>query len=135
MTATKLGWFLIRLPPAAQRDLARLLLDAAKAAPGAARAGTGDRLGDACGLHPETSRNGRCLADAAPGEALVVTNGRKMCLVDAAAFASLLQVALPDDIHMELSILAKRKRATLSELVKDALNLWLKTNGHELRVP
>lgn len=48
---------------------------------------------------------------------------------------SLLQVALPDDIHMELSILAKRKRATLSELVKDPLNLWLKTNGHELRVP
>jgi len=33
LTATKLGWFLIRLPPAAQRDLARLLLDAAKAAP------------------------------------------------------------------------------------------------------
>jgi hypothetical protein len=48
---------------------------------------------------------------------------------------SLMQVALPDDIHMELSILAKRKRATLSDLVKDALNLWLKTNGHELRVP
>ena len=33
VSCTKHAWALIRLPPAAQRDLARLLLDAAKAAP------------------------------------------------------------------------------------------------------
>ena len=36
---------------------------------------------------------------------------------------------------MELSILAKRRRMTLSRLVKDALNQWLDRHGHALRLP
>jgi len=48
---------------------------------------------------------------------------------------ALLQVAIPDDVHLELSILAKRRRMTLSHLVKDALNQWLDTHGYNLRVP
>jgi hypothetical protein len=48
---------------------------------------------------------------------------------------ALLQVAIPEDAHMELSILAKRRRVTLSRLVKDALNQWLDRHGHALRLP
>jgi len=47
---------------------------------------------------------------------------------------SLLQVAIDEDIHVELSIIAKRRRLTLSQLTKDALNDWLAAHGHELRV-
>jgi hypothetical protein len=36
---------------------------------------------------------------------------------------------------MELSILAKRRRITLSQLVKGALNQWLDSHGHALRLP
>jgi hypothetical protein len=48
---------------------------------------------------------------------------------------ALLQVAIPEDAHMELSILAKRRRITLSQLVKGALNQWLDSHGHALRLP
>jgi len=48
---------------------------------------------------------------------------------------ALIQVAIPQDAHMELSILAKRRRITLSQLVKTALNQWLDTHGHALRLP
>ncbi len=48
---------------------------------------------------------------------------------------ALLQVAIPEECHMELSILAKRRRMTLSQLVKEALNQWLDGHGHALRVP
>lgn len=48
---------------------------------------------------------------------------------------ALLQVALPEEAHLELSILAKRRRLTLSRLVKAALNEWLERHGHALRVP
>jgi hypothetical protein len=48
---------------------------------------------------------------------------------------ALLQVAIPEDAHMELSILAKRRRMTLSQLVKGALNQWLDSHGHALRLP
>jgi len=48
---------------------------------------------------------------------------------------ALIQVAIPEDAHMELSILAKRRRITLSQLVKGALNQWLDTHGHALRLP
>jgi hypothetical protein len=48
---------------------------------------------------------------------------------------ALLQVAIPDEAHMELSILAKRRRITLSQLVKGALNEWLASHGHTLRLP
>ena len=48
---------------------------------------------------------------------------------------ALLQVAIPEDAHMELSILAKRRRMTLSQLVKNALNQWLDSHGHALRLP
>jgi hypothetical protein len=48
---------------------------------------------------------------------------------------ALLQVAIPEEIHLELSILAKRRRMTLSHLVKDALNQWLDGHGHKLRLP
>ena len=48
---------------------------------------------------------------------------------------ALLQVAIPQDIHLELSILAKRRRMTLSQVVKGALNQWLDSHGHTLRLP
>jgi hypothetical protein len=48
---------------------------------------------------------------------------------------ALLQVAIPQEVHMELSILAKRRRMTLSQVVKDALNQWLDSHGHVLRLP
>jgi len=48
---------------------------------------------------------------------------------------ALLQVAIPEEAHMELSILAKRRRITLSQLVKAALNQWLDSHGHALRLP
>ena len=48
---------------------------------------------------------------------------------------ALLQVALPEEAHLELAILAKRRRLTLSRLVKAALNEWLERHGHALRVP
>lgn len=47
---------------------------------------------------------------------------------------SLLQVAIEEDTHVELSIIAKRRRLTLSQLTKDALNDWLAAHGHELRI-
>jgi len=48
---------------------------------------------------------------------------------------ALLQVAIPEEAHMELSILARRRRMTLSRLVKGALNEWLDSHGHALRLP
>lgn len=48
---------------------------------------------------------------------------------------ALLQVAIPEEAHLELSILAKRRRITLSQLVKGALNQWLDSHGHALRLP
>lgn len=48
---------------------------------------------------------------------------------------ALLQVAVPEEAHLELSILAKRRRMTLSRLVKAALNEWLEHHGHALRLP
>jgi post-segregation antitoxin (ccd killing protein) len=48
---------------------------------------------------------------------------------------SLIQVAVPEDIHVELSILAKRRRINMSRLVKDALNDWLAAHGQALRIP
>jgi hypothetical protein len=46
---------------------------------------------------------------------------------------ALLQVAIPG-AHIELSVLAKRRRMPLSQLVKNALNLWLETHSHSLRI-
>jgi hypothetical protein len=48
---------------------------------------------------------------------------------------SLLQVAIPEDVHVELSIIAKRRRMTLSQVVKTALNDWLTLHGHKLHLP
>jgi hypothetical protein len=48
---------------------------------------------------------------------------------------SLVQVAIPEDTHIELSIIAKRRRMTLSQVVKAALNDWLSRHGHQLRLP
>jgi len=47
---------------------------------------------------------------------------------------ALLQVAIPEDVHVELSIIAKRRRITLSQLVKGAVDQWLEAHGHTLRV-
>ena len=48
---------------------------------------------------------------------------------------SLIQVAIDEESHVELSILAKRRRITLSQLVKSALNDWLNAHGHTLKIP
>jgi uncharacterized protein YkwD len=47
----------------------------------------------------------------------------------------LIQVAVDEDIHMELGIIGKRRRLGLSRLTRDALNLWLETHGYSLRIP
>jgi hypothetical protein len=48
---------------------------------------------------------------------------------------ALIQVAVPEEIHVELSVLAKRRRINMSRLVKDALNDWLAAHGQALRIP
>jgi hypothetical protein len=48
---------------------------------------------------------------------------------------SLVQVAIPEDAHIELSVIAKRRRTTLSQIVKAALNDWLASHGHQLHLP
>ena len=47
---------------------------------------------------------------------------------------SMVQVALSEDSHVELSIIAKRRRMTLSQLAREALDLWLENHGHSLRI-
>ncbi len=47
---------------------------------------------------------------------------------------SLLQVAIAEDAHIELSVIAKRRRMTLSQVVKAALNHWLASHGHNLEL-
>jgi hypothetical protein len=47
----------------------------------------------------------------------------------------LIQVAVDDDIHTEISIIGKRRHLTLSRLTRNALNLWLETHGYALRIP
>ncbi|MDU7519849.1 MAG: hypothetical protein E7K72_00410 [Roseomonas mucosa] len=46
----------------------------------------------------------------------------------------MVQVALSEDSHVELSIIAKRRRMTLSQLAREALDLWLENHGHSLRI-
>jgi hypothetical protein len=48
---------------------------------------------------------------------------------------SLVQVAIPEDLHVELSVIAKRRRITLSQMVKAALNDWLAKHDHQIRLP
>lgn len=47
---------------------------------------------------------------------------------------AVLQVAIPEESHVELSVIAKRRRTTLSQIVKDALDDWLEKHGHPLRL-
>ncbi len=48
---------------------------------------------------------------------------------------ALLQVAIPEDIHIELAIIAKRRRLTLSQITKEALNAWLVAHNYQFRIP
>jgi hypothetical protein len=48
---------------------------------------------------------------------------------------SLIQVAIPEDLHVELGVIAKRRRITLSQMVKAALNDWLDKHDHRIRIP
>jgi len=48
---------------------------------------------------------------------------------------ALLQVAIPNDVHIELSVLAKRRQVQLSHIVRAAINLWLEKHSYTLRVP
>jgi hypothetical protein len=47
---------------------------------------------------------------------------------------ALLQVAIPIDAHIELAVLAKRRRIAVSDLVRAAMNEWLEKHGHALRI-
>ena len=47
---------------------------------------------------------------------------------------ALLQVAIPIDAHIELAVLAKRRRIAVSDLVRSAMNEWLEKHGHALRI-
>ena len=48
---------------------------------------------------------------------------------------ALLQVAIPEDIHVELAIIGKRRRLTLSQITKEALNAWLAAHNYQIRIP
>ena len=48
---------------------------------------------------------------------------------------ALLQVAIPNDVHIELSVLAKRRQVQLSHIVRTAINLWLEKHSYALRIP
>jgi len=48
---------------------------------------------------------------------------------------ALLQVAIPNDVHIELSVLAKRRQVQLSHIVRAAINLWLEKHSYPLRIP
>jgi len=48
---------------------------------------------------------------------------------------ALLQVAVPNDIHIELGVLAKRRQVQLSHIVRAAINLWLEKHSYTLRIP
>jgi hypothetical protein len=48
---------------------------------------------------------------------------------------ALLQVAIPEDIHIELAIIGKRRRLTLSQITKEALNAWLAAHHYQIRIP
>jgi hypothetical protein len=48
---------------------------------------------------------------------------------------ALLQVAIPNDIHIELGVLAKRRQIQLSHIVRAAINLWLEKHSYTLRIP
>ena len=48
---------------------------------------------------------------------------------------ALLQVAIPNDVHIELSVLAKRRQVQLSHIVRSAINLWLEKHSYALRIP
>lgn len=48
---------------------------------------------------------------------------------------ALLQVALPEDLHVELSIIAKRRRMTLAQLTREALNAWLAEHHYQIKIP
>jgi hypothetical protein len=48
---------------------------------------------------------------------------------------ALLQVAIPEDVHVELAIIGKRRRLTLSQITKEALNAWLQTHNYQIRIP
>lgn len=48
---------------------------------------------------------------------------------------ALLQVAIPNDAHIELSVLAKRRQVQLSHIVRAAINLWLEKHSYTLRIP
>lgn len=47
---------------------------------------------------------------------------------------SMVQVALSEESHVELAIIAKRRRMTLSQLAREALDLWLEQHGYTLRI-
>jgi hypothetical protein len=48
---------------------------------------------------------------------------------------ALLQVALPEELHVELSIIAKRRRITLTQMTREALNAWLANHNYQIRIP
>jgi hypothetical protein len=76
---------------------------------------------------------GLAIADAGTGQRKAL-GPRKARPKRVAPGQGLLQVAISDDARIQLSILAKRRRMPLSQVVKSALNLWLETHSYTLRV-
>ncbi len=96
----------------------------------------GEGLAQQDGLAERLARQRSTKGGAAPPKAS--TEGSGTGAQDRNAWRrgkSLIQVAVPEDIHVELSILAKRRRTNMSRLVKDALNDWLAAHGQSLRIP
>jgi hypothetical protein len=48
---------------------------------------------------------------------------------------AMLMVPMPEDIHVELAIVAKQRRTTMSAITREALNAWLEAHGYNFRVP
>lgn len=96
----------------------------------------GEGLAQQDGLAERLARQQATKGKAAPPKA--PSEGNEIGAQDHNAWRrgkSLIQVAVPEDIHVELSILAKRRRTNMSRLVKDAINDWLAAHGQSLRIP
>jgi hypothetical protein len=48
---------------------------------------------------------------------------------------ALVQFTIPPDAHIELAVIAKRRRIDFSDIGRAALNLWLEKHSYTLRIP
>jgi hypothetical protein len=95
--------------------------------------GLAERLARQRGQHAEQATVRQPVAPVESG-----APQRRLTTKDANAWRrgkALLQVALPEELHVELSIIAKRRRTTLTQMTREALNTWLANHNYQIRIP